>query len=57
VEKIVENKNCKKCNSSFEITEMDLEFYEKISPVFSFPVNENEMNITNIQESNICSFE
>ncbi len=33
-EKIVETKNCKHCNSSFEITDKDLEFYEKLSPVF-----------------------
>ncbi|MDD3793951.1 MAG: hypothetical protein PHI37_04005 [Candidatus Gracilibacteria bacterium] len=34
-EKIVETKTCKHCNSSFEITDKDLEFYEKVSPVFS----------------------
>jgi hypothetical protein len=34
-EKILENKVCKKCNSSFEITDKDLEFYKKISPTFN----------------------
>ncbi len=33
-EKIVENKQCKKCNSEFRITDKDLEFYKKISPKF-----------------------
>jgi hypothetical protein len=32
--KIIENKICKHCKSSFEITDKDLEFYEKISPSF-----------------------
>jgi hypothetical protein len=32
--KIVEVKVCKHCDSSFEITDKDMEFYEKISPVF-----------------------
>ncbi len=31
-EKIVEIKNCKKCFIKFEITDKDLEFYNKISP-------------------------
>lgn len=31
-EKIIENKICKKCNTDFEITDNDLEFYNKISP-------------------------
>ncbi len=34
-EKIVETKNCKHCNSSFEITDKDLEFYDKVSPKFN----------------------
>ncbi|MDD3793950.1 MAG: hypothetical protein PHI37_04000 [Candidatus Gracilibacteria bacterium] len=33
-EKIIEVKTCKHCNSSFEITDKDLEFYEKVSPIF-----------------------
>ncbi len=33
-EKIIENKICRHCNTSFGITEKDLEFYEKVSPVF-----------------------
>ncbi len=31
----VETKVCKHCNSSFEITDKDLEFYNKVSPVFN----------------------
>jgi Zn ribbon nucleic-acid-binding protein len=34
-EKIIETKTCKHCNSSFEITDKDLEFYEKVSPTFN----------------------
>jgi len=34
-EKIVEEKKCRKCSSLFTITDKDLEFYEKISPVFN----------------------
>ncbi|MDD5769884.1 MAG: hypothetical protein PHE25_02860 [Candidatus Gracilibacteria bacterium] len=33
-EKIIEIKTCKHCQSSFSITDKDLEFYEKISPKF-----------------------
>ncbi len=33
-EKILETKNCKHCDTWFNITDTDLEFYEKISPVF-----------------------
>jgi hypothetical protein len=33
-EKVVKIKICKHCNSSFEITDKDLEFYEKVSPTF-----------------------
>ena len=33
-EKVIEIKNCKHCESKFEITDKDLEFYEKVSPVF-----------------------
>ena len=29
-------KSCKQCNISFEITNEDLEFYNKISPVFDW---------------------
>ena len=31
---IVEKKQCKQCQISFDITDKDLEFYEKVSPVF-----------------------
>jgi hypothetical protein len=34
-ENIIETKICKQCNSSFEITDKDLEFYDKISPTFN----------------------
>ncbi len=34
-EKILETKICRHCSSKFEITDKDLEFYEKVSPVFS----------------------
>jgi Zn ribbon nucleic-acid-binding protein len=34
-EKIIQVKSCKNCNSSFEITDKDLEFYEKVSPSFN----------------------
>jgi len=33
-EKVVETKTCKHCGASFDITDKDLEFYEKVSPVF-----------------------
>jgi len=33
MEKIIENKTCKKCSSDFNITDKDFEFYKKISPV------------------------
>jgi len=33
-EKIVETKPCKQCGISFDITDKDREFYDKISPVF-----------------------
>ncbi|MDD3302345.1 MAG: hypothetical protein PHN31_02235 [Candidatus Gracilibacteria bacterium] len=33
-EKIVETKICRQCQTKFDITDKDLEFYEKISPVF-----------------------
>jgi Zn ribbon nucleic-acid-binding protein len=36
-EKVVQIKQCKLCNFSFKITDKDLEFYDKISPVFSSP--------------------
>jgi hypothetical protein len=36
-EKIVETKTCRHCGANFYITDKDLEFYEKVSPVFSSP--------------------
>jgi len=38
-EKTIQIKQCKHCNSSFDITDWDLEFYEKVSPVFWTPPN------------------
>ncbi|NUJ98295.1 hypothetical protein HGA92_06015, partial [Candidatus Gracilibacteria bacterium] len=37
MEKIVKTKFCKHCGESFDITDKDLEFYEKVSPVFPNP--------------------
>ncbi len=36
-EKVIETKICKHCNASFDITDKDLEFYEKVSPSFPSP--------------------
>jgi hypothetical protein len=36
-EKVIEIKICKHCNSNFLITDKDLEFYDKVSPVFTNP--------------------
>jgi hypothetical protein len=33
-ETLAETKTCRHCNDSFPITDKDLEFYEKVSPVF-----------------------
>ena len=35
-EKIIETKICKHCQENFEITDKDLEFYDKVSPVFNW---------------------
>ncbi len=35
-EKTIQTKKCKHCNSAFEITDKDLEFYNKISPIFDW---------------------
>ncbi len=35
-EKVIQTKICKKCNISFNITDKDLEFYDKISPKFNW---------------------
>jgi hypothetical protein len=39
-EKIVETKICKHCSCKFDITDKDLEFYEKVSP--SFPSQDSK---------------
>ena len=36
MEKVVEIKTCRKCNSNFGITDKDLEFYNKVSPIFDW---------------------
>ncbi len=35
-EKIIETKKCTHCEVSFDITDKDLEFYDKISPIFNW---------------------
>ncbi|NUJ97278.1 hypothetical protein HGA92_00650 [Candidatus Gracilibacteria bacterium] len=37
MEKIIETRICIHCGASFDITDKDLEFYEKVSPVFPNP--------------------
>ncbi|NUJ97949.1 hypothetical protein HGA92_04150 [Candidatus Gracilibacteria bacterium] len=44
-EKIVETKICRHCNGSFDITDKDLEFYEKVSPIFQRPVSLKETGL------------
>lgn len=34
-EKIVETRECKQCQASFSITDKDMRFYDKISPIFN----------------------
>ena len=34
-EKNIEEKTCKQCSTIFHITDKDLEFYEKVSPIFA----------------------
>jgi len=36
-EKVVETKSCRHCKLNFDITDKDLEFYEKVSPSFKIP--------------------
>ena len=35
MEKYIENKTCRQCSTSFDVTDKDLEFYKKVSPVFN----------------------
>ena len=50
MEKVVETKSCRHCGVKFDITNKDLEFYEKVSPIFNLetglgkerPVSDNE---------------
>jgi len=57
-EKVVEIKNCKHCQASFEITDKDLDFYEKVSPVFplSQPFPQGEKGGVDIWDGNIKYF-
>jgi len=34
MERIIETKQCKNCQIGFSITDRDLEFYDKVSPIF-----------------------
>jgi len=34
MEKNIQIKNCNQCEAEFQITDKDLEFYEKVSPTF-----------------------
>ncbi len=36
LERVVEIKVCKHCSASFDITDKDLEFYDKVSPIFAW---------------------
>jgi len=36
---LIETKTCRHCSVSFPITDKDLEFYEKVSPVFPTPLS------------------
>ncbi|NUJ97751.1 hypothetical protein HGA92_03100 [Candidatus Gracilibacteria bacterium] len=44
-EKIIETRICKHCGVSFDITDKDLEFYEKVSPVFQRLVSLKETSL------------
>ena len=35
MEQVIEHKTCKKCQIDFNITDRDLEFYDKVSPIFA----------------------
>jgi len=35
MEKIIETNQCKKCSDIFKITDKDLEFYDRVSPIFN----------------------
>ncbi len=36
MEKVIEKKTCKHCSANFHITDRDIEFYDKVSPVFAW---------------------
>ena len=35
LEKIIENKQCRQCKTMFDITDKDMNFYDKVSPIFN----------------------
>jgi hypothetical protein len=47
-EKVIETKKCKHCSNSFDITNKDLEFYNKVSPSFPSP-DSKESDLKKIQ--------
>ncbi len=46
-EKVIEHRNCKKCDTHFHITDKDLEFYKQVSPNFWWKTY-------NIPSPNLC---
>jgi len=55
-EKVVETKTCKYCGIHFDITNKDLEFYEKVSP--SFPSQDfchSELDSESLEKKNFNS--
>ena len=34
-EKVIETKSCRQCSTSFEITDIDLEYLDKLSPIIA----------------------
>jgi hypothetical protein len=56
MEKIIETKNCKHCSCKFDITDKDLEFYEKVSPSFpSLDFSESGLKKYFIPTPTLCS--
>ncbi|USN59169.1 MAG: hypothetical protein H6767_03655 [Candidatus Peribacteria bacterium] len=51
MEKVIETKTCKHCSVSFSITDKDMEFYEKVSPIFSSSVIASETKQSNGERS------
>ena len=53
MEKVIETKTCK-CWIHFDITEKDLEFYDKISPIFPSPGSEPGLKKYSIPSPTLC---